>query len=196
HLELCVLAGELLRAVVVREGHLDLDLVAGRAARDRLVELSQQVLRAELDREVLALRAVERLAVDRALVVDHDDVTGLRGAVDRVQAAEALAQALDLAVDGFVVDLNLLAPHLEARVPGDLRAGPDPAPEAELQLLALRRELVEVELGVADRVDAGLDDGALVPLGERVLESLLEHRLAAEPLDHELRGHLSLAETG
>ena len=45
-------------------------------------------LAAELDREVAALGAVERLAVDRARVVDDDGVAGGRGALDRRRLAK------------------------------------------------------------------------------------------------------------
>ena len=55
---------------------------------------------------------------------------------------------------------------------------------------------VEVDLGIADRHDAGALDRVRVPGGQRFAHRLLEHRLAADALDHERRRHLALAEAG
>ena len=55
---------------------------------------------------------------------------------------------------------------------------------------------LEVELGVADRRDAGVLDRLLVPAGERAAHGLVEHGLAPDALDHDLRRDLALAEAG
>ena len=67
-------AGEVLGAVVVGERHVDRALLARARADELLLEARDQAAAAELDELVVALAALERLAVDRALVVDHDEV--------------------------------------------------------------------------------------------------------------------------
>ena len=51
-------------------------------------------------------------------------------------------------------------------------------------------------LGVADRADPGAEQRPFVPLGQRVADRLLEHGAEAEPLDHQRRRRLALAEAG
>ena len=68
--------------------------------------------------------------------------------------------------------------------------------DRELERLALRRQLAQIELRVAHRHDAGALDRVGVPAGERVAHCLLEHDLAADPLDDQRRGHLPAAKAG
>ena len=74
--------------------------------------------------------------------------------------------------------------------------GRTPTSIVNAQLLALGGQLADVELRVADRGDAGLEQRPLVPLGQPVAKRLLDDRLAADPLDHQLRRHLALAKAG
>ena len=74
--------------------------------------------------------------------------------------------------------------------------GLTPTSIENVEALALARQLVHVELGVADGDDARGDDRLLVPLGKRVADRLLDDGLAAEPLDDHLRRHLALAKAG
>ena len=94
--ELGLLAGQLLGAVVVGERDLDRALLAGDRARELLLEARDEPARAELDHLVAALAAGEGDAVERAQVVHHHEVALGGGALDRLQPAGALAQALDL----------------------------------------------------------------------------------------------------
>ena len=84
-LELRVLAGEVLGAVLLGEGDLDLALVAGAGAGEAFLEALDEASRAELDELVAALAALEELAVDRALVVHQDEVALAGLALHRVQ---------------------------------------------------------------------------------------------------------------
>src|SRR3712207_9016422 len=68
--------------------------------------------------------------------------------------------------------------------------------ERELERRALLGQRLEVHARVADRRHAGLADRALVPAGERAADGLVEHGLAADSLEHDLRGDLALAEPG
>ncbi len=56
----------------------------------------------------------DRRRPERADVVDHDEVPQRRGALDGLQAREALADALHLALDLLVVGARLTAPHPRA----------------------------------------------------------------------------------
>ena len=80
HREARLLAGEVLGAVALREGHLHLELVAGLRADELVLEARDEALRAEHQREVLGRAALELDAVDRALEVDDHlvAVLGLR----------------------------------------------------------------------------------------------------------------------
>ena len=164
------------------------------APRELGVELGQQALAAELDDEVARLRALERLAVDRAAEVDHDRVAGRRRPVDRGEAGEALAQPVELGRDRLVGDLDLGLADLDPLPVAELGLRTHADLDREVEVLALGRKLADVELRLADRGDAGIEQGALVPLGQRLAERLFDHRLAADPLDHELGRHLALAE--
>ena len=92
------------------------------------------------------------------------------------------------------VDLRLAAGDLEAPVVAELGLGQHADLDRELERLALRRQLAEIELRVADGHDPGGLDRVGVPARERVAHGLLEHRLAPDALDHQRRGHLAAAE--
>ena len=121
-------------------------------------------------------------------------VAALGRALDGVQRGQPVAQALDLRVDGGVVDGRLAAPDLEALVLPELGRGPHADLDREGQRLALARHVVrEVDVGLADRGDAGGVDGVDVPLAQRGAQRLVEHGLAAEAAHDDGRRHLALA---
>src|SRR6185369_9690096 len=127
---------------------------------------------------------------------DQHDVTLLRRAIHRVELRETLSEPVELALDGLLGHLRLLPPDLEALVLAELGPRPHRHLDREAQLLALLREVGEVELGVSHRIHPRLDHRALVPVPERGLQGLREDRLPPEPLDHHLGWHLALAEAG
>ena len=196
HVEPRILAGHLGLAVVVGKGELDGQLVAGRGAGQRLLHLCQQALGADLDHVVARGRAFEWLAVRRPFEVDHHQVAACGGPVDGADAREALAEAVELGGDGVGGHLDLGATDLEAAVGAELRPRPDPDLDRELEGLAGGRQIRHVEARVADRRDPRLEQRPLIPLGQRVAERLLEHRLAPHPLHHQGRRHLAAAEPG
>ena len=163
--ELRVLAGDVLGAVVLGERRLDDALLAGDGADEALLEAGDEVARAELDELVAALAAGERLAADGALEVDRQEVAVLRGALDDVQVGEALAQLLDLVVDGLGVDGRLAAADLDAAVRAELGRRAHADLEGERQRLALVGHVAEVDLRIADGRDAGVVDRLHVPAG-------------------------------
>ena len=68
--------------------------------------------------------------------------------------------------------------------------------DGEGQRLALAGEVADVELGVADGMDAGGVDRVEVPAAHRAAHGLVEHALAPDALDHDRRRHLALAKAG
>ncbi len=96
------LAGDARVLVIRGQRQIDVALVARLHADQALLELGRQPAGAELDAVVGAGAVVERLAVDRALEVDDEEVALRRAALDRVQLCDASAQPLDLGVDRLV----------------------------------------------------------------------------------------------
>ena len=132
----------------------------------------------------------------RAEIVDHDVIAVLGRALDGLERREAVAQALELLVDRRSSTCGsrrptsrpLYSPSLRLRAHADL--------DRERQRLALGGQLADVELGLADGRDPGRVDRVDVPAAERAAQRLVEHRLAAEPADHDRRRHLALAKAG
>ena len=131
-----VLAGQLLGLVVLGEGDLDLALFARFGAGQLLLEALDQLAAAELQQVVGGLAALEGLAVAQALEVDQQHVAVGGGALDRLELGEALADALDLAVDDLVGRLGLGLADLEALVLAEL--GRRPHADLEFEARAAR----------------------------------------------------------
>ena len=177
HFEDGVLAGQFRLLVLVGEGDLDLDLVARRGADQLVLEVVDQLARAERQQVVVGLAALEGLVVDEALEVHQHRVALLRGALDRLEAGEALADPIDLGVDHLLVDLFLLLADLEALVLAELRRRADADLELEGERLAfLLGGRDHVDLRFADRRHAGVEERRFVPLGQRVADRFGEHR--------------------
>ena len=192
-----VLAGQFLFLVVVREGDLDLDLVAGVGAGQLILEVVDQLARTERQQVVVGLAALKGLAVDEALEVDQHRVALFRGALDRLEAREALADPVDLGGDDLLVDLFVLLADLERLVLAELRHRAHADDEFEAQRLALGlRGGDEVDVGFADRRDAGVEERRFVPLGQRVTDRFGEDGGEAHPLDHQVRRRFAFAEAG
>ena len=162
------------------------------------VELRQQALGAELDHEVAATSEPSNGSPSIvAREVDHDDVAGRRpGARPASRLPKPSRRRSTSVVDRLLGDLDLGPADLEPLVLAELGRRAHRDLDRERELLALAGQLADVELRVADRVDPELEQRPLVPLGQRVAQRLLDHRLAPDPLDHQLRRHLALAKAG
>ena len=192
-----VFAGELLGLVVVGEGDLDLTGLATGCSGELLLEALDQLAAAELEQVVARLAALEGLAVEQTLEVDQQHVSLGRGAIDRLQLGEAFADPFDLTIDEFLRRLGLGLADLEALVLAQFGLGADADLELEGERLALglgRGD--DLDAGIADRRDAGAEQRPFVPLRQRLADRLLEHGGEADPLDHQRRRRLALAEAG
>ena len=191
-----VLAGELLGRVVVREGELDGALLAGGRSLELLLEAGDQPPGAELHHLAAALPALELRAVERADVVHDHEVALACGTLHRLERGERLADALELGLHLLVVDLRLAAADLDALVVAELRGRHDADLDREGERGALLRQVREVHLRVAHGLDAGVRERLLVPAGQPAANGLVEHRLAADLLEHHLGGTLPLRKPG
>ena len=129
-------------------------------AGELLLEAGDEPAGAELEQLVAALAALERLAVDRALVVHDDEVAVLGGALEGVQARGALAQLLDLLVDLLVVGRRARGADLERPCTRRARLRAHADLDRERQRLALAGQARRRRVGVADGRDAGVVDRA------------------------------------
>ena len=118
-----------------------------------------------------------------------------RGPLDRLEPRGALAERVQLLVQRALGDLGLGLADLEAGVVAEGGGGPHLDRRLEGQRPGLR-DLLQVEVGVVDRLDAGLGDRLRVPLAERALEHLLHDGVAADALDDHLGRRLAGAEPG
>lgn len=197
HLEVGVLAGQLGRPVLLGEVHVDGDLVPGLGANDLLFEVVDQLAGADLDRVVVGGAALELDPVERADEIDEDVVALLGRTVDHVEASHALTHAVDLAVDDLVRHLGAGLLDLEALVFTEfgVRANADLVLELD-RLAFLGRSLGDLDVRRADRNHSRRVNALLVPLGQALLDRLLEDGVVAESLDRQRGRRLALAETG
>ena len=173
---------------------MTVQLLAADRALELLLEAGHEPAGAELDHLVATLAAGEGHAVERAREVHHDEVAALGLAVDGLELGRALAQAVELGVDRLVGDGRFALADLEALVLAERRLRTDADLDRELQRLAFLGKLRDVQVRLADRDHVRVVDRGAVPVAERVLHRLVEHRLAAVALDHDRRRRLSGAE--
>ena len=171
-------------------------LLAADGALELLLEAGHEPAGAELDHLVATLAAGERHAVERAREVHHHEVAALGLAVDGLELGRALAQPVELLADRLVGDVGLALADLEALVLAELGLRAHADLDRELQRLALLGQLADVDVGLADGDHAGVVDRRAVPAAERLAHRLVEHRLAADALDHDRRRRLAGAEAG
>ena len=170
--------------------------LVGRQAGERLVEALEHVARADLVAH--AGDGVDLLAVDLGLQVEHDEVALGRGAVDADEGAEALAQRVEALGDVLVRDLGGLDGDRERVERGqrDLGADLDLGGEDQLALTGLRRDLGDLDLGLAEGAQVLLARGLAVEAGERVVDGVLDHGAPADALVDDAGRDLALAEAG
>ena len=201
HVEGGVLAGEVLRLVVGREGDPDLARIAGFGADELVLEAGNEGAGAELELDAVAGAALERLAVDRADEVDDEPVAGggLGPLALRREGAVLLGHALERFLDlgvghprGQLLHGNVgQVGELEARqhLQGDREGEIGLGLHGPLDLVLVLRELDlriegELELVLVDDLAVGLVDGVLHDIGHdraAVKAAQVLHRHLAGP---------------
>src|SRR5205823_620202 len=182
-------------------GQVEGALIAGTRADEPLLEALEQRSSPELHELISTLAAPEGLILalrlslaghrsiyqDAPVIDDHEVARG-GGSLGRLQAGKALAHELDLGVDLLLAHRRIAARDLEALVLAQLGRRHDPDLDREMQRLPARRQLAEVDLGVADGDDAGPLHRVGVPAGQLIPHGLLERGLAAGAVNHGRRG--------
>src|SRR5207244_3287776 len=99
-----------------REGYLDLAALARLGADELVLEAGNQPARAELDRHVFALAALERLAPDFAFEIHNHEVAGFCGALLRrlVPMLALAGELLDLLADRSFISIDCQTLELQA----------------------------------------------------------------------------------
>ena len=193
HLERHLVTGTLGEALGKRV--VELEDVARTLAAQLVVELGHHDARAHLVEIVGGREPFDRLVVHVALDVDLGVVAvgERRGRV--FELGEAVAQRVDLPVDGLVLDDRAGDLDLERVVPddGDLRAHLDDGVELDVAVVLAGGD---IDLGRRDHVDVlGLDRLDVV-LGQGVAQGLIARRLGAEARLQQLAGRLAGPEPG
>lgn len=168
-------------------------LLTGGQALHGVVDAVQQLTGADGVRDTVGDAVLEHLAVDLGLQVDGDDVAVLGGTLDGRGGREALTQLLHGLLDVLVRHLDGVDLDLDAGVVRDLEGRADVDLGGEVQRLAVL-QLGDVDVGLAQRAQLGLVDRLGVELRQRVVDGLLQHRTAAEPLVDHAGGDLALTE--
>ena len=162
HVEIGRLAGERAERVILGEGRVDDALVARRDADELVLEAGDERSGAEDDLDVLALAALERIAVDRAVEIDGDPVAGARRSrrrAGRYRCAGSSAMRSIAASTSSAVNV------------GDWTLERDVVEVAELELRQHFQRDLESEIAV--RLESGLD--------RRLVGRQFDLRLAGEP---------------
>ena len=161
---------------------------AGTGAAQRLVERGDEPVRSHLVEEVARGEGVDRLAVDRGAEVHRRVAAVDEGVVAVREIGEAVAELVDLMVDGFVVDRGEVELHPQALVARELHdgAGLDDRVELDGTRLLARGDL---DLGRGDHVEVLAHHGVGVEARQPVLERLLPADLGTEAgLEQAARG--------
>ena len=171
-----------------------LGLASGHAD-EGLVDTLQHVVGADLVGD--AVDRVDLFTVDGCGQVDRDEVAVLGRPVDTLERAEPLTQGGDPLVHLRLVRLHGVDLDAETGVVGQLELRADVHLGGELQVLPLLGgHLGHVDLGLAERPHVVLVDGLAVEVGQRLVDRLLEHSAAADPLVDDPRRHLPLRKPG
>src|SRR3569623_1901140 len=191
------LARQFLGLVILREGDVDLLLVAGLHADHLVLETRDQATRADLDRHVGAGATIERHAVDLADEVHHDEVAGL-GLVGRLGVVPALllvGELLQLLVDRAVVGRHRQALELQCLDRRSRHVGQDFQLDLHFGILAELVTVIEADRGLDRRADLLVGDQLLDAFLDRAVERILHQRRAVH-LAHQVRRDLAGAEAG
>src|SRR2546422_2739346 len=189
-----VRAREIFLWVVGRQCQPDVTALPDRLPGETFGEPGDQTLLVHLELGVGLAFADQYRAGFQDVGVNRQEIPGLHRALDGMQLGESSTQALDGLVDVDVPDLGARPWHPDVLVllEGDLRLdryrGGEPHRLASVELL-------DLDPGNVNRVEAGFIEGRVVGGGQQEIERFLaECRPADFPLDHR-PGRLSRAES-
>ncbi len=117
------------------------------------------------------------------------------GPVHAAQRGEPLPQVAEVLLDLVRADLGVLHGDLDGGQVGQVEPGPDVHLGGEGELLAVV-ELGDLQLGLAERADLAVLQRLPVQLRHRVVDRLLQHGAAAQPLVDDLWRDVARPEPG
>ena len=190
-----LLAGQIL-VIILGEGDVEILLFAGLHADDLILKAGDEAAGTELELVVLALAALERLAIVEAFEVDDGDVALLGLAVNRDKAGVALGHLVQALLNVISADLDLFLLRGQALVLAELDLGIHGNGRLEGEAVLVDLVVHDLDLGIADNVEAALADGLRICLGQGDVNGIaVENTRAVELLNH-LAGGLAGAEAG
>ena len=190
-----LLAGQIL-VIILGEGDVEILLLTGLHADDLILKAGNEAAGTELELVVLALAALERLAIVEAFEVDDGDVALLGLAVNRDEAGVALGHLVQALLNVVSADLDLFLLRGQALVLAELDLGIHGNGRLEGEAVLVDLVVHDLDLGIADNVEAALADGLRICLGQGDVNGIaVENARAVELFDH-LAGGLAGAEAG
>ena len=187
---------QVIDGIGIREGDADDELIIGLCADQLVLEARDQAAGADFQRHAGAGAAVERLAIDLALIIEHDEIALLRLVLGGggIVALLALCEPVHRGVDrlGFRLDAQALDLQAVDLGLGNVRQGLDL--DGQHRILAATASLKR-DLGLHGRADLLLVEKPLDAVLDGALQRLLL-QLRAVHLAHQIGGHLAGAEAG
>ena len=183
-----------LGSVVLGEGDVDVLLLARLHADELLLKAGHEAAGADLQIEVLALAAVEGLAVVEALEVDVGGVALLHGALHGHETAVALCHLLQTGVHVGGSHLDLRLGSFKTLVLAQLHLGIHR--HGALEHHAVLGAALQLHLGVAHHVQFLLLHRTLVGVGQEDIHGFLIKDLGTVHLLDDLTGCLTHTEAG
>ena len=180
--------------VVLGEGDVQILLLTGLHADDLLLKAGNEGPGAQLQAVVLALAALEGLAVHKALEVDDSGVTLLSLTLDSLQAGGTIDVGLQLGLDILLRDLGHVLGSGQALIGTQLHLGTDG--DQSLKGQALLAHGNDLHLGVAHLVQLLLGNGLSISLRVDLVDGIFIEHAGAVQAFHDLAGGLALAEAG
>ena len=195
NLEHRFLAGQLLGAVILGEGDGYVERLAGLVPDELLLKARDEAARAELERELFALAALEGDAVQKALKIDDRLVAVRRRLIlQRDLAAVALADKLDFFLDFGLVDAHGFLRGFQPLVFADRRDGLGVNLRRQFHAVFVDRN--DVDLRARDDLQLCLLHGGRIQVGQQHIQRVVvKHGRAVHLLNDALR-RLALAEAG
>ena len=161
----------------------------------RLVEAVQHRVAADLVGDAGRLRILDRLAVDDGGQVDRDEVTLLDRAVNALQRRESLAQRAQVFLHLVGLTSASSTSPAERYRSGNSKLGRTSTSAVKASSLP-SSSLVISTLGLTEREDVVLGHRLAVQLRDGLVDRLLEHGTAADPLVDHARRDLPGPEAG
>ena len=173
------LAGQAVADVVLGKGDFDLGALARPRSDELILEAGDEHVGPELQMEIGVGAALERLAVDLADEIEHQDIAlpRLAATLDRLGSSVLGGDALQRLLDLGVLDIGLEPFELELGEIHGFDLGQNLDRHGEFQVLTLGKGR-DFDLWSRRRTEIALAHCPGGAVGDRLLDNLVHHRLA------------------